>query len=90
MISIHLNIKVTGKVQGVWFRQSTLEEAQKLGVKGFVRNEPDYSVYIEAEGSEEQLKEFIEWCRKGPQLARVDKLETTESAVKNFTEFKIR
>ena len=77
-------------MQGVWFRQSTLEEAQKICVKGFVRNEPDGTVYTEAEGSEEQLQQFIEWCKHGPKFARVDKLETTESPVENFTDFKIR
>ncbi len=85
----HLNIKVIGKVQGVWFRKSTMESAQRLGVKGFVRNEPDGSVYIEAEGSEQQLLEFTAWCKHGPQLARVDKLEISESGLINFSSFRI-
>lgn len=76
-------------MQGVWFRKSTLEQAFSSGVKGFVRNEPDGSVYIEAEGNSEQLQQFIDWCRKGPELARVDKLEATEGAVVDFIEFEI-
>ena len=51
-------IIVTGKVQGVWFRDSTLKKAHELGVKGFVKNQPDGSVYIEAEGTPSAIKEF--------------------------------
>ena len=86
----HLNIKVTGKVQGVWFRRSTLLEAQKLGVSGFVRKEPDGSVYIEAEGNEEQLKALLDWCSHGPELARVDKVESVEGTLAGFTVFQQR
>jgi len=55
----HLNIRVSGKVQGVFFRASTKEQADQLGVKGFVRNEPNGDVYIEVEGDEEKLKIFF-------------------------------
>ena len=47
----HFDITVQGKVQGVWFRDSTMKEAKRLGINGFVRNEPDGSVYVEAEGA---------------------------------------
>ena len=83
----HFNIKIFGKVQGVFFRQTTKEKARALGIKGFVRNETDGSVYIEAEGEEEILNKFIEWCKVGPSQARVEKIEITESALKNFTSF---
>jgi len=86
----HINIKVYGKVQGVWFRRSTLENAVSIGVCGFVRNEADGTVYIEAEAGEETLQEFIFWCRQGPKAAEVLKLEITESSVLDFQEFKIR
>lgn len=59
-------ITVKGRVQGVGFRYSTLREARRLGISGFVRNMPDGSVYIEAEASEEVLKIFIKWCEQGP------------------------
>ena len=83
----HFNIKIFGKVQGVFFRQTTKEKARALGIKGFVRNEPNGSVYIEAEGEEEILNKFIEWCKVGPSQANVDKIEFNESVLKNFPSF---
>ncbi|WP_420576316.1 acylphosphatase [Ekhidna sp.] len=68
---IALRIKVTGRVQGVFFRASTKEKADELGVKGWVRNEPDGSVLIEAEGEEFKMNEFREWCSIGPPAAHV-------------------
>lgn len=61
---IHLNINIIGKVQGVWFRASTKEKAYSLGVKGFVKNEKNGSVYIEAEASNEIMNDFVEWRKK--------------------------
>jgi len=69
-----LTMKVSGKVQGVWFRASTREEALKLGLSGSVWNNPDGSVGIIAEGEEEQLQKFLAWCRRGPSQARVTDL----------------
>jgi len=86
-MKVHKNIKVTGRVQGVYFRATTCDKARELGVKGFVRNEVDGSVYIEAEGDEDALKQFIEWCSIGPGIAVVDKLEVEESVVQNFDTF---
>lgn len=71
-------IRVFGRVQGVWFRASAKEEADKLGICGYVRNEPDGSVYIEAEGPDALLDAFIKWCGKGPELAKVKSLEVEE------------
>lgn len=86
----HANIRVLGRVQGVLFRDSARRNAKKLNLSGFVRNEPNGSVYIEAEGEEENLKEFLEWCRKGPFFARVDKMESeTTIDVKNYPDFVI-
>ncbi len=85
-----MNIRMFGRVQGVLFRDSARRNAQKLNLAGFVRNERDGSVYIEAEGEEENLKEFLEWCRKGPFFARVDKMESeTTTDVKNYPDFVI-
>lgn len=86
----HLNIKVTGRVQGVFFRASTQSEAQALGIKGFVRNEFDGSVYIEAEGIEEQLDKFVHWCRHGPSYAAVKDLKVMEGDMQHYTEFLVR
>lgn len=69
----HINIKIYGDVQGVGFRYEAKIIADKLGVKGFARNGADSSVYIEAEGGD--LEKFLEWCRKGPDLARVDRVD---------------
>ena len=86
----HLNIKIYGLVQGVFFRHSAQKEAEKLGLKGFARNEPDGAVYLEAEGEEKDLEKFLEWCRKGPPLAQVQKVESGFSReLKNFKEFTI-
>jgi acylphosphatase len=86
----HFSIKVIGKVQGVFFRASARDKAEHLGVKGFVRNEEDGSVYIEAEGEEMILKEFIEWCRQGPPHASVKKVDIQESPPKGFETFELK
>ncbi|GIV33679.1 MAG: acylphosphatase [Chitinophagales bacterium] len=90
MINVkHRNIRVTGKVQGVWYRDSARKKALELGITGFVRNEADGSVYIEAEGTAEQLDQFTAWCRQGPPLARVEKVEYTEAQPRHFSSFEI-
>ena len=86
----HFNIIISGKVQGVFYRQSTLEIANELGIRGFVRNEPNGNVYIEAEGTEEQLKKIIEWCKKGPSRAVVSEVIFSEGELKNFEGFLIK
>jgi acylphosphatase len=85
----HLNIRVHGKVQGVVFRWSAQKEAEKLGLTGFAKNEADGSVYIEAEGEEKVIEQFLKWCKNGPEMAVVSKLETEEAKVKNFSDFTI-
>ena len=85
----HLAITVTGKVQGVFFRASAKEMADRSGLKGFVRNEKDGSVYIEAEGDDESLRKFIDWCHEGPPHARVSEVSVMESHLKNFSDFDI-
>ena len=59
-------IEVRGRVQGVGFRYFTVKEARSLGITGFVKNMPDGSVYIEAEGAVNKLNEFVQWCHNGP------------------------
>ena len=85
----HLSIHVTGKVQGVYFRASTKEKADELGVAGIVRNERDGSVYIEAEAEEEILKSFVDWCQQGPSRARVDHCDIKEGELKDYTQFSV-
>jgi len=86
----HLNITVSGKVQGAYYRQSTLEIVNQLGLKGFVRNESNGNVYIEAEGTEKQLKKLVEWCKIGPPGANVADIKFTEGEIKNFFVFEIK
>ena len=68
-------LKVYGKVQGVGYRYYTHKKANELGLNGYVRNKPDGSVYVEAEGDEDLLEKFIHWCEEGPTWARVTKVE---------------
>ena len=86
----HYNIRVRGHVQGVGFRYSAMRAAEMYNVYGFVRNEPDGSVYIEAEGESFNLEMYLEWCRKGPGYGRVEKVFHTPSAVQGFRKFEIR
>lgn len=74
----HISIRVHGKVQGVFFRASTQEKAQELGLTGFVKNEKDGTVYIEAEGEPEALKQLEQWTHDGPSRARVEKVDVKE------------
>ena len=84
-----ISITVYGKVQGVFYRQSTREKAAGLGITGYVRNLPDDTVYILATGTEEQLNEFINWCKLGPSKARVSNIDVKELPVQQFSNFRI-
>jgi acylphosphatase len=86
----HLDIIVHGKVQGVNFRHYTREQALALGVNGFVENRGDGTVYIEAEGNEEQMNNFVEWCRKGPARAEVKSIDKRDGEIQNYSSFDIR
>jgi len=86
----HISIKISGNVQGVFFRASTKDVADKLQVCGFVRNERDGSVYIEGEGEDEILKQFVDWCSQGPPRAVVEKIIVTEGHTQGFTKFEIK
>jgi acylphosphatase len=68
-------IRVTGLVQGVFYRQSTAQEATRLGLSGTVRNLPDGSVEVEAEGRRSAVEALLAFCRRGPPAARVAELE---------------
>ncbi len=85
----HYNIWVKGRVQGVWFRKYTKVKADELGIKGFVRNEPDHHVYIEAEAGEDQLNELIQWLYQGSPLSRVTHVKFEIGSLSDFNNFKI-
>lgn len=85
----HVTLKISGVVQGVFFRASTKEKAVALNITGLVRNEPDGSVYAEAEGEEEKLMEFVAWCHHGPPRAVVKTCDVREGALKHYHRFVI-
>lgn len=85
----HVDIRVTGRVQGVFFRVSTQNKARALGVTGTVRNEADGSVLIEAEADDAVLKRFVEWCRSGPPNADVQRVDVTDAAPRGYEGFTI-
>ena len=90
MSKIHLNIRVLGKVQGVYFRHSTKAVADQLGIVGWVKNESDGSVYIEAEGDKAMMDAFIEWCEEGPERAVVDSINMVEDELKSYNNFIVK
>lgn len=84
------HVYISGRVQGVYFREFTRQEAEKLGIKGWVRNLPDGRVEAVFEGSDEALEKMIAWCRQGSPRSRVDNVEVTrELGEENFTVFRI-
>jgi acylphosphatase len=84
----HIAVRIYGKVQGVFFRASTQQQAKSMGLTGFVRNEKDGSVYLEAEGNEVALQQLIAWVHLGPDRASVTKVEVKEiDELKEFTTF---
>ena len=91
MTNERVHIIVIGKLQGVFFRASTHHTAEKLNIKGWVKNLDDGSVEIVAEGVKENLRKFISWCNEGSEKAKV-----TEIKIKNlpstgeFTHFYIK
>ena len=85
----HFSITVTGKVQGVFYRASTQSQANKLGLSGFVRNEPNGNVFIEVEGEETELRKLVDWCSIGPPNAIVEEVQVLENEVKNLSIFSI-
>ena len=89
--AVRVYLKIDGRVQGVYFRASTVAQAQSLGVTGWVRNCPDGSVEVVAEGARDRIERLIEWCRRGPEGARVRHVQIEwEPAQNNFTGFGIR
>ena len=74
----HLNIKISGKVQGIGFRFCSYEKFVELGLQGRADNTPDRGVLLDVEGPEFQLEQLVEWCQEGPSGAKVENVEVTE------------
>jgi acylphosphatase len=84
-----VDLRVTGQVQGVSFRWYAAREATRLGVAGWIRNEPDGSVRAHAEGDEDSVTALVSWCREGPPAARVDDVAVSEVEPSGVTSFDI-
>ena len=86
-----VNLLITGRVQGVFFRASTQKQAEKLGVNGFVRNLPDGRVEVVAEGEPTAVEKLVAWCHQGPRGARIDKVDVSKITGDHiYREFQIR
>lgn len=90
MSNIRVRLIVEGRVQGVWFRDSTRTQATELGVFGWVKNRRDGSVEVLAEGPEDKVEKLVEWCHQGPSHASVSRVtKTTEEWQREFDSFDI-
>jgi len=88
---VRAHLVISGRVQGVAFRYYTLDIAQSLGIKGWVKNCWDGKVELVIEGEEDKVKELIEWCYRGPRSAIVEKVDVKWEKYKGeFNSFGIR
>jgi acylphosphatase len=85
-----VEVTVTGRVQGVSFRYYTAEEATRLGVAGWVSNEPDGTVAGHFEGDAQAVDALVDWCRSGPRLARVERVDVRPGDDEGATSFHVR
>jgi acylphosphatase len=85
-----VSVRVTGRVQGVSYRWYAEREAARLGVRGWIRNEPDESVSGHFEGDDDAVDELVAWCRHGPSYAAVRDVAVTEASPTGATDFRIR
>ena len=84
-------VRVSGRVQGVFFRDSTREKAQELGLAGYVKNTPDGDVEALFEGPTQSVEEMVRWCGQGPSHASVENVEANyESPGDDLTGFEVR
>ena len=90
MMTVARRIRVSGRVQGVWFRAWTQQQARALGVSGWVRNCEDGSVEAHVEGDGAPLEELVTRMGTGPSGARVDRVEVTEAAPEEMAGFEVR
>ena len=88
-MAIRRRVVVSGRVQGVWFRDSCREQAQRLGVAGWVRNREDGAVEAVFEGSATLVAAMVEWCKHGPPRAVVTGTKVTNEDPEGLTTFRI-
>lgn len=87
--TVRVRAVVTGRVQGVWYRDACRSEARANGVAGFVRNRADGAVEAEFEGPPAAVERVVEWCRHGPPRARVDDVDVTAIPVVGDRRFRV-
>lgn len=87
---IRRRIIVHGRVQGVFFRDTTRRVARSRGLGGWVRNTPDGTVEAVFEGEEEAVESMVRWCREGPRGAVVERVEVIDEEPEGLAEFRIR
>ena len=87
--TVRVIARITGMVQGVKYRATAQREAQRRGLTGWVRNEPDGTVLIDVEGDPTAVDAFLAWCAEGPLGARVATVETTVADPVGYEEFTI-
>lgn len=87
MKTVHL--KITGRVQGVFFRATAKEQATTYNIQGWIKNTGEGYVEAIVTGGEKDLEEFIAWCNHGPEKARVDNVSVTPLEKQIFNEFKV-
>ena len=85
-----IHLIVSGRVQGVFFRDNTRKKALGLGISGYAKNLPDGNVEVVAQGDEIKLNEFIEFVKKGPGIAKVTDMKIKHRELENFKGFEIR
>ncbi len=86
-----VHVVVHGRVQGVFYRASTLEKAIELGLTGWVKNRADGTVEVVVEGDREKVVKLVDWCRVGPRHAHVTNVEINwEPYAEEFREFRIK
>lgn len=81
---------VSGRVQGVGFRDATVRQARARGVAGWVRNRPDGTVEAVFEGDPEAVAALVSWCEQGPRMALVDRVEAVEEPDEGLAGFGVR
>ena len=88
--SVARRVVVHGRVQGVFFRDSTRSQAERLGVAGWVENRGDGTVAAHLEGPAEAVEALVDWCRSGPSHAQVERVDVDETAPQGFDGFAVR
>jgi acylphosphatase len=83
------HLLISGKVQGVFFRETSRRLAEKLNIKGWIRNTPDGKVEALITGDEKALNEFMNFCKKGPDSALVDEVKVSKREIINFKKFEV-